>query len=375
MNYTMEKILEKALSRRRIDLEEGVELIRSQDLTRLGMAANSLTDILHPESYRTYAVDRNINYTNICVARCRFCAFSTDEDGQGAYVISEKELFDKIEETLEQGGTQILMQGGMHPRLRLNFFEQMIRSIKDRFSIHIHAFSPPEIGYLSRLENLSVNTVIAGLRSAGLDSIPGGGAEILVDRCRDMISPKKYTSEEWLSVMREAHKLGMRTTATMMFGHIETLEERVVHMDRIRRLQDETGGFTAFIPWTFQPRNTRHKDRFCGAFEYLKTQAVARLYLDNVRNIQSSWVTQGEKVGQMALLFGANDMGSLMIEENVVASAGTVHHLSLETIKRCIREVGFIPRQRNVFYEYIDDADQTDVPNQTGRVPLPVLSL
>ena len=355
MNYTMEKILEKALSRRRIDFEEGVELIRSQDLTRLGMAANSLTDILHPESYRTYAVDRNINYTNICVARCRFCAFSTDEDGQGAYVISEKELFDKIEETLEQGGTQILMQGGMHPRLRLNFFEQMIRSIKDRFCIHIHAFSPPEIGYLSRLENLSVNTVIAGLRSAGLDSIPGGGAEILVDRCRDMISPKKCTSEEWLSVMREAHKLGMRTTATMMFGHIETLEERVIHMDRIRRLQDETGGFTAFIPWTFQPRNTRLDYLSAvGAFEYLKTLAVSRLYLDNIPNLQASWVTQGPKIGQLALKFGANDMGSTMIEENVVRAAGVSFMMGRKEIEHLTRDLGYQARQRDFYYRLVN---------------------
>lgn len=355
MNYTIEKILEKALSRRRIDLEEGFELIHSQGLTRLGIAANSITDILHPEPYRTYAVDRNINYTNICVARCNFCAFSTDEDGQDAFVISEKDLLDKIEETLEQGGTQILMQGGMHPHLRLNFYEEMLRSIKDRFPVHIHAFSPPEISYLSHLESLPVSTVIARLRSAGLDSIPGGGAEILVDRCRDTISPKKCTSEEWLSVMRIAHKMGMKTTATMMFGHIETPEERVIHMDKIRRLQDETGGFTAFIPWTFQPRNTRLDYlSTVGAFEYLKTLAVSRLYLDNIPNVQASWVTQGPKIGQLALKFGANDMGSTMIEENVVRAAGVSFRMGRKEIEHLTKDLGYEARQRDFYYRLVN---------------------
>lgn len=355
MSYTIEKILEKALSRKRIELEEGVELIRSKDLTRLGMAANSLTDILHPDPYRTYAIDRNINYTNICVTRCHFCAFSTDEDRQGAYVIAEKELFSKIEETLEQGGTQILMQGGMHPSLRLDFYEEMLGSIKERFRIHIHAFSPPEIIHMARLEDVAVSTIITRLRSAGLDSIPGGGAEILVDRCRSEISPKKCTSVEWLSVMREAHKLGIRTTATMMFGHVETLEERAAHMDSIRSLQDETGGFSAFIPWTFQPENTR-LDHLApvGAFDYLKTLAVSRLYLDNIPNVQASWVTQGPKIGQLALKFGANDMGSTMIEENVVRAAGVSFRMESEEIEHLINDIGYEARQRDFYYRLVN---------------------
>ncbi|MEE9199907.1 MAG: cyclic dehypoxanthinyl futalosine synthase [Candidatus Brocadiales bacterium] len=355
MSYTTEETLEKALSKGRIELEEGVRLIHSGDLTQLGMAANLVTDTLHPEPYRTYAIDRNINYTNVCVARCHFCAFSTDNDAQNAYVVTERELFDKIEETLRQGGTQILMQGGMHPGLRLDFYEDMLRSIKERFHIHIHAFSPPEILHLSRLEGLPVSTVITRLRSAGLDSIPGGGAEILVDRCRKTVSPGKCTSEEWLSVMREAHRLGMRTTATMMFGHIETLEERVVHMDRIRRLQDETGGFTAFIPWTFQPKNTRLENISpVGAFEYLKTLAVSRLYLDNVPNVQASWVTQGPKIGQLALKFGANDMGSTMIEENVVRAAGVSFRMCSEEIEHLITDVGYEARQRDFYYRLVN---------------------
>ncbi len=355
MSYTIEKILEKALSRKRIELEEGVELIRSKDLTRLGMAANSLTDILHPDPYRTYAIDRNINYTNICVTRCHFCAFSTDKDRRGAYVIAEKELFSKIEETLEQGGTQILMQGGMHPSLRLDFYEEMLGSIKERFRIHIHAFSPPEIIHMARLEDVAVSTIITRLRSAGLDSIPGGGAEILVDRCRSEISPKKCTSVEWLSVMREAHKLGIRTTATMMFGHVETLEERAAHMDSIRSLQDETGGFSAFIPWTFQPENTR-LDHLApvGAFDYLKTLAVSRLYLDNIPNVQASWVTQGPKIGQLALKFGANDMGSTMIEENVVRAAGVSFRMESEEIEHLINDIGYEARQRDFYYRLVN---------------------
>jgi cyclic dehypoxanthinyl futalosine synthase len=240
----------------------------------------------------------------------------------------------------------------------------------------LHAFSPPEIYALSKLAKLPVRTVLERLKAAGLGSLPGGGGEILADRVRKEITRGKVLSDDWIDVCRQWHLLGGKSSATMMFGHVETLAERVEHLERIRQLQDETGGVSAFICWTFQPENTdmAHVSP-AGAFEYLKTQAVSRLYLDNVNNIQSSWVTQGEKVGQMALLFGANDMGSLMIEENVVASAGTVNHLSLETIKRCIREVGYIPRQRNVYYEYIDDVDEVDAPHEARREALPVLSL
>lgn len=365
MNFLVEDILEKVPSKGRISLEEGLALLRSKDIIPLARAAEEFSFHLHPEAYRTYAVDRNINYTNVCQARCRFCAFSRDEDDPDSYVITAEELFRKIEETLEQGGTQVLMQGGLHPHLRLDFYQGLLASIKKRFSIHIHAFSSPEIIHLSRLEGLPVKEVILSLREAGLDSIPGGGAEILVDRCRGVVSPKKCTSEEWLGVMREAHKLGMRTTATMMFGHMETLEERMIHLDRIRTLQDETGGFTAFIPWTFQPstapserrtgqpKNTRLNLPSVGAFEYLKTLAISRLYLDNIPNIQASWVTQGPKIGQLALKFGANDMGSTMIEENVVRAAGVSFRMRQEEIVHLIEDLGYEARQRDFYYRLV----------------------
>jgi cyclic dehypoxanthinyl futalosine synthase len=356
-------ILEKVLSRwrdhshQRIGFKEGLALISSKDLLALGRAAEEVSQILHPEPYRTYAIDRNINYTNVCLARCRFCAFSRDLGEEDAYTISEEDLFQKIKETIEQGGTQILMQGGLHPHLRLDFYEGLLRSIKKRFSIHIHSFSPPEIIHLSRLEGLPVKEVILRLKEAGLDSIPGGGAEILVDRCRGMVSPKKCTADEWLGVMREAHGLGMKTSATMMFGHVETLEERIIHMDRLRELQDETGGFTAFIPWPFQPKNTPlgHISPV-GGFEYLKTLAVSRIYLDNVPNIQSSWVTQGPKIGQLALKFGANDMGSTMIEENVVRAAGVSFRMTREEIARLIEDLGYQARQRDFYYSIVDSS-------------------
>lgn len=355
MSAALACVLEKALSKRRISLEEGVALIKSHDLTGLGMAAEEVSSLLHPHPYRTYAVDRNINYTNICQARCHFCAFSRDEVDTDSYVIKKEELFHKIEETLELGGTQVLMQGGLHPQLRLNFHEDLLRSIKKGFRIHVHAFSPPEVLHLARMEGLPVGEVILRLQEAGLDSIPGGGAEILVDRCRRTVSPKKCSSGEWLDVMREAHKLGMRTTATMMFGHVETLEERVIHMDKIRRLQDETGGFTAFIPWTFQPKNTRLEHLPpAGAFEYLKTLAVSRLYLDNIPNIQASWVTQGPKIGQLALKFGANDMGSTMIEENVVRAAGVSFRMRKEEIVCLIEDLGYQARQRDFYYRLLN---------------------
>ncbi len=373
----MRFILDKAVAGERLTREDGLRLLESHDLIALGEAANAVTLRLHPEPYRTFNIDRNINYTNVCSAVCDFCAFFRRPKSSEGYVLSREVIFQKIEETVALGGDQILMQGGMNPELPIEWYEDLLRSLKERFpKVNLHAFSPPEIYALAKLAKLPIKTVLQRLKDAGLGSLPGGGGEILVDRVRKEITRGKVLSDDWIDVCRQWHELGGKSSATMMFGHVETLAERIEHLDRIRQLQDETGGITAFICWTFQPENTDMAHIApAGAFEYLKTQAVARLYLDNVRNIQSSWVTQGEKIGQMALLFGANDMGSLMIEENVVASAGTVYHLSLETIKRCIREVGFIPRQRNVFYEYIDDADQAEVPNQSGRVPVPVLSL
>ena len=365
MTSEIRHILEKALSRERIVPEEGLALISSKDLLALGRTAEEVCRILHPEPYRTYAIDRNINYTNICVARCRFCAFSRDLDEEDAYTISEGDLFQKIKETVEQRGTQILMQGGLHPHLRLDFYEGLLRSIKERFSIHIHSFSPPEIIHFSRLEGLTVREVILRLKEAGLDSIPGGGAEILVDRCRGAVSPKKYTAGEWLTVMREAHGLGMKTSATMMFGHVETLEERIVHMDSLRQLQDETGGFTAFIPWPFQPMHTQlEKLPPVGAFEYLKTLAVSRLYLDNIPNVQSSWVTQGAKIGQLALRFGANDMGSTMLEENVVRAAGVSFRMTRDEMVRLIEDLGYEARQRDFYYQLVDSRQNVGTPPQ-----------
>ena len=369
-------LLDKAVAGERLSAEEGVRLLESHDLVALGEAADAVTRRLHPEPYRTYNIDRNINYTNACTAVCDFCAFYRPPGHEEVYVLDRDVLLKKIEETVELGGDQILMQGGLHPKLSLEWYEELLRDIKSHFpQVNVHGFSPPEIHHFTKISKLPLRTVLERLKAAGLGSLPGGGGEILVDRVRAAMTRGKVMTNDWLNVNRVWHELGGRSTATMMFGHIETLAERIEHLERLRQLQDETSGFTAYICWTFQPDNTDMADvPPAGAFEYLKTQAVSRLYLDNFANIQSSWVTQGEKVGQMALLFGANDMGSLMIEENVVAEAGTVHYLSLETIRRCIREAGYIPRQRNVFYEYIDDFDQSECRKQTDQTALPVLN-
>ena len=371
--------LDKTVAGERLTPDEGLRLLESHDLAALGQAADAVTRRLHPEPFRTYNIDRNINYTNACTAVCDFCAFYRPPNHPEVYVLSREVLFEKIRETVELGGDQILLQGGLHPKLPLEWYEELLGDIKARFPrVNVHGFSPPEIHHFTKLGKLPLRTVLERLKAAGLGSLPGGGGEILVDRVRREITRGKVLTDDWLNVHRVWHELGGRSTATMMFGHVETLSDRIEHLERLRQLQDETGGLTAFICWTFQPENTdmAHVPP-AGAFEYLKTQAVSRLYLDNVPNIQSSWVTQGEKVGQMALFFGANDMGSLMIEENVVAQAGTVHHLSLATIRRCIEEAGYIPRQRNVFYEYIDSVDsaeETACPNGKGRVTLPVLN-
>jgi cyclic dehypoxanthinyl futalosine synthase len=353
-------LLEKAIAGDRLSPDEGLKLLQSRDLAALGRAADAVTRRLHPENYRTYNIDRNINYTNVCTAVCDFCAFYRPPKSPEGYVLSREELYHKIAETIELGGDQILMQGGLHPDFKLEWYEELLTDIRSRFpQINIHAFSPPEIYHFTKVSKLPLRTVLARLQAAGLGSLPGGGAEILVDRVRRQITRGKVLTDDWLEVNRVWHELGGRSTATMMFGHVETLAERIEHLDRLRQLQDETGGFTAFICWTFQPEHTDMAHIApAGAFEYLKTNAVARLYLDNFPNIQSSWVTQGLKIGQLALLYGANDMGSLMIEENVVAEAGTVHHLSLDEIRGAIRELGFTPRQRNVRYELLEAAHE-----------------
>ena len=357
-NSSIASILERAVNGQRLVPADALVLMKSHDLTDLGQAADQVTQRLHPEPYRTYNIDRNINYTNICTAVCDFCAFyRSPKDVDEGYVLPREELLQKVEETVNIGGDQILMQGGLHPDFKLEWYEQLLQDIKGRFpQVNIHGFSPPEIHHFTKVNKLSLRKVLERLKDAGLGSVPGGGAEILVDRVRQEMTRGKVLTDDWLEVMRVWHELGGRSTATMMFGHIETPEERVEHLDRVRRLQDETGGFTAFICWTFQPENTAmEKVAPAGSFEYLKTQAIARLYLDNIPNIQSSWVTQGLKVGQLAMLYGANDMGSLMIEENVVAEAGTVHYLNLQQIRDAISELGYIPRQRNVFYELLDE--------------------
>src|SRR5215468_2526872 len=353
---TIDHILAKAAGGTRITPDECLSLFACRDLHQLGRAAHAVTMRLHPEPYRTYNIDRNVNYTNICAAVCDFCAFYRKSHDADAYVLPRETLYQKIEETIALGGDQALMQGGLHPTLKLEWYEDLLRDLKARYPrFNLHAFSPPEIWHFHKLNRLPLREVLRRLKEAGLGSLPGGGGEILVDRVRQALTVNKCLTQEWLEVQRVWHELGGRSTCTMMFGHVETLAERVETLERLRQLQDETGGFTAFICWTFQPEHTAMADvPPAGAFEYLRTQAIARLYLDNIPNIQSSWVTQGLKVGQLALFFGANVMGSLMIEENVVSSAGTVYHLTLEQIKNAIREAGYVPRQRNVFYQYID---------------------
>jgi cyclic dehypoxanthinyl futalosine synthase len=355
---TVASILQRAVDGVRLTPDEGLTLLQEGDLLALGRAADAVCKRMHPEPYRTYNIDRNINYSNVCAATCDFCAFYRKVGDTDAYVLSRDVLLEKVRETVALGGDQILMQGGLHPELPFEWYEDLLRDIKAHFpQVNIHGFSPPEIHFFHKKFRMPLETVLGRLRDAGLGSLPGGGGEILVDRVRKEITRGKALTDDWLNVHRAWHGLGGRSTATMMFGHVETLAERVEHLERIRQLQDETGGLTAFISWTFQPEHTDMADvPAAGAFEYLRVQAVSRLYLDNVPNIQSSWVTQGAKIGQLALYFGANDMGSLMIEENVVSSAGTVHHLTLEQIKRAIREAGYVPRQRNVHYELIDEA-------------------
>ena len=375
---TVREILNKSIAGERITADEGLMLLQSHDLAAIGSAADQVARRLHPENVRTYNIDRNINYTNVCTAVCHFCAFYRGPKSDEGYVLSTEQVLEKIGETVELGGNQILMQGGLHPKFKLEWYEDLLRSIKSEFpEVNIHAFSPPEFHHFTKVNNLSIEEVLRRLKEAGLGSIPGGGAEILVDRVRSELTRGKVMTDDWLNVMRVWHKMGGKSTATMMFGHVETLEERIEHLERLRQLQDETGGFTAFICWTFQPDNTDLSNvPASGSFEYLKTQAIARLYLDNFPNIQSSWVTQGLKIGQLAMLFGANDMGSLMIEENVVAEAGTVHYLSLDQIRDSIEELGFEARQRDVFYDLVDsELEQKAIQANRERKPKQLVEL
>jgi cyclic dehypoxanthinyl futalosine synthase len=342
---------------RRITADEALELYRHAPTALLGRLADAIRARKHPDGIVTYIIDRNVNYTNVCVAKCNFCAFYRDVGSPEGYVLGFDELFRKIDETIAVGGVQLLLQGGHNPDLPLTWYEDLFRAIKERYpSFKLHALSPPEVIHLSRLSQLPVPAVIERLMAAGLDSIPGGGAEILVDRVRKLLHCYgKATAEEWLDVMRHAHRAGLRTTATMMYGTVETDEERLEHLWRLRALQDETGGFTAFITWSYQPDHTELAGSEATGLDYLRTLAIARIVLDNFDNLQASWVTQGGKVGQLSLAFGANDMGSVMIEENVVRAAGASYCMDEAEIVRNIEDAGFAAKRRNMHYEILGD--------------------
>ncbi len=343
-------------------LENGIPLVRHEalrlyeeaDLPALGKLADGMRRRLHPENIVTFVIDRNVNYTNVCVSRCRFCAFHREDGADGSYLLSHEEIYRKVGELVEQGGTQLLMQGGLHPRLGIEFFEELFRGIRERFpGIRNHSLSPAEISHIARISGLTVAEAIRRLKDAGLGSIPGGGAEILVDRVRKEISPEKIGWREWAAVMLEGASQGLPTTATMMFGGREEADDVVEHLFRVREIQEQGGSFTAFIPWTYQPGNTELGGVAATGVEYLKVLALSRIVLDNIPNIQASWVTQGARLAQVALFFGANDLGGTMLEENVVAAAGCTFRMTREEVVALIRDAGFVPAQRTTGYEII----------------------
>ncbi|MGA9751680.1 MAG: cyclic dehypoxanthinyl futalosine synthase [Acidobacteriota bacterium] len=350
-------VLDKVFEGARLSPEEGLLLLERAPFLELAQAADAVRAGKHPDNVATYIVDRNINYTNVCVANCAFCAFYRRPGDAEGYVHTLETLLQKIQETVDLGGTGILLQGGHNPELPFSFYEEMLGAMKARFpKIHIHGFSAPEITFFSKLYKMPVAEVIARLKAVGLGSVPGGGAEILSDGVRKRMARGKATVKEWIAVHREAHRQKLRTTATMMFGSIESSQDILIHLQHVRELQDETGGFTAFIPWTFQPgATTPLQDAPATGVDYLRVLALSRIYLDNVDNIQASWVTQGLKVGQVSLHFGANDMGSIMIEENVVASAGCRNSTNEQELRRLIADAGFTPKKRRTLYEPAED--------------------
>jgi cyclic dehypoxanthinyl futalosine synthase len=360
MNSTVSEsgVIDKVLDGERINAEDALKLYHLR-LNELGQLADYRRQVAKARAFGgcgnevvTYIVDRNINYTNVCDVYCKFCAFYRTEKDTDHYVLSHEQIDQKIDELVAIGGIQILMQGGHHPKLGIDYYLDLLHHIREKYpQINIHAFSPPEFNHFAKVFRMPMRELIQKFKDAGLGSIPGGGGEILVDRVRNRISPLKCNSDQWLEVMRIAHELGLNSSATMMFGHVETIEERIEHLERLRDLQDQTGGFTAFICWTFQPENVVLKATPAGSAEYLRTQALARIYLDNIENLQSSWVTQGPRIGQIALRYGANDFGSVMMEENVVSQAGTSFRITREEIERLISEAGFEPRTRNNWYE------------------------
>ncbi|MFO1499916.1 MAG: cyclic dehypoxanthinyl futalosine synthase [Verrucomicrobiota bacterium] len=363
---SLDDLIQRVWRGERIDRNDALRLYQLP-LEDLGALADRRRRLAKAEAYGgqgnqivTYIVDRNVNYTNVCNVYCKFCAFYRVEADDDAYVITHAEMDQKIEETLAQGGTQILMQGGHHPKLSLSWYLDLLSHIKGKFpTINIHGFSPSEFIHFRDVFGLPLEDIIRQFVRAGLGSIPGGGGEILVDRVRQRISPLKATSDEWLSVMDTAHRLGLNSSATMMFGHVEAVEDRVEHLERVRAQQDKTGGFTAFIAWTFQAENTRLRAPMVGGHEYLRTQALSRIYLDNIANIQSSWVTQGPEIGQVALKYGANDLGSIMIEENVVSQAGATYRMGVADMHRLISELGYGPRQRDNWYRLVEKDPKT----------------
>jgi cyclic dehypoxanthinyl futalosine synthase len=357
----MKEVVDKILDGGRIDAADATAL-HALPLEELGALADFRRQQAKSQAYEgrgndvvTYIVDRNVNYTNVCNVYCKFCAFYRTEKDDDHYVLSLEQIDEKLDELAAEGGVQVLLQGGHHPKLGIDFYLGMLSHIREKYpQINIHGFSPPEFNHFAGVFCMPLREVITRFHEAGLGSIPGGGGEILVDRVRDRIAPLKCNSDDWLEVMRIAHELGMRSSATMMFGHVETLEDRIEHLERLRSTQDETGGFTAFICWTFQPENTRLKAETVTPAEYLRMQAISRIYLDNFENVQSSWVTQGPKIGQIALKYGANDFGSVMMEENVVSSAGTTFRLNSRDIERLIREAGYEPHRRSTWYQLLN---------------------
>lgn len=349
----MDNLLTDRVKGKRLTHKEAVVLFREADLLELGKAADAVLREKHPQGIVTFLIDRNINYTNICRNQCSFCAFYRPKGHPEAYVLTQKEIERKVAETIDLSGTQVMLQGGINPDLGMDFYTNMLGGLKKRFRIRIHSLSPPEIAYLSESSGISISDTLKELVKAGLDSLPGGGAEILVDRVRKKISPKKISSGKWLEVMEEAHKLGLKTTATMMIGTVETKEDRISHLQKIRDLQDRTGGFISFIPWTFQPGNTALGGRPVSSLEYLRMLSVSRLFLDNFTNVQGSWVTQGKDIGQICLAFGANDLGSIMIEENVVKAAGVSHRITVDEMVDLIRKAGKVPAQRDTEFKIL----------------------
>jgi cyclic dehypoxanthinyl futalosine synthase len=353
---TFVDIAEKTRAGERLDAADALVLLSHPDITAVGHLADLVRARLHPHGEVTYIVDRNINYTNVCVTLCKFCAFYRRPGDPEGYDHPLDTILEKIRETKELGGTQILLQGGHHPDYGVERYEALFRAIKEREPIHIHGLSPSEILHSCKVSKLPLAEVVERMAAAGLDSVPGGGGEILVDRVRKIISPLKTMSDDWLGVMRECHRQGLRTTATMMFGHVETAEERVEHMQRVRDLQDETAGFTAFISWTFQAPHTEMADvPMVGGYDYLRTAAVTRLFIDNIENFQASFVTQGLDLGAVGLTYGMNDLGSVMIEENVVSAANCECLADIDEMEKHIRSAGFQPRRRNMFYDRVDD--------------------